>query len=108
MSRAPDRKRQGAVAKGVFLGFFLTEYVLSLRKIRWTFLSNLKGREVAELIVTLISLGYHRRITNHHHHYHNDEEDLTDIFSNYNNFKTKIRRVFGILNEESTVKRIIQ
>ena len=56
------------MAKGVFLGFFLTEYVLSLRKIRWTFLSNLKGREVVELIVTLISLGKHRRITNHYHY----------------------------------------
>ena len=40
--------------------------------------------------------------------FYNDEEDLTEIFSNYNNFKTEIRRVFGILNEESTAKRMIQ
>ena len=40
--------------------------------------------------------------------FHNDEEDPTDIFSDYNNFKTEIRRVFGISNEESTVKRMIQ
>ena len=40
--------------------------------------------------------------------FYNDEEDPTDIFSNYNNFKTEIRRIFGILNEESTAKRIIQ
>ena len=40
--------------------------------------------------------------------FYNDEEDLTDIFSNYNNFKTEIRRVFGISNEESTAKRMIQ
>ena len=40
--------------------------------------------------------------------FYNDEEDLTEIFSDYNNFKTEIRRVFGILNEESTTKRIIQ
>ena len=69
VDRAPDRKRQGAVAKGVFLGFFLTEYVLSLQKIRWTSPSNLKGREVVELVVTLISLGQHRRIINYYHYY---------------------------------------
>ena len=39
--------------------------------------------------------------------FYDDKEDTNDIFSDYNNFKTEIRRVFRILNEESTAERIV-
>ena len=39
--------------------------------------------------------------------FYNNKEDIDDIFSNYSDFNTKIRRVFRISNKESTAERII-
>ena len=39
--------------------------------------------------------------------FYNDKEDTDDIFEDYNNFKTEIRRVFGISNEELTAERMV-
>ena len=40
--------------------------------------------------------------------YLDDDEDIDDIFSDYDNFKKEIRRIFGIFNEEQTAERNIQ
>ena len=40
--------------------------------------------------------------------YLDDDENIDDIFSNYDNFKKEIRRIFDIFNEEQTVERNIQ
>ena len=40
--------------------------------------------------------------------YLDDEENEDDIFSNFDNFKKKIRRIFDIFNEKQTVERNIQ
>ena len=38
----------------------------------------------------------------------NNKRDSTRIFSNYDNFKRKIRIMFEIINEVVTFKRIVQ
>ena len=40
--------------------------------------------------------------------YLDDEKNENDIFSNFDNFKKKIRRIFDIFNEKQTVERNIQ
>ena len=40
--------------------------------------------------------------------YLDDGEDIDDIFSDYDNFKKEIRRIFGTSNEEQTAERNIQ
>ena len=37
-----------------------------------------------------------------------DHEDEDEIFGNFNNFKTEIKRIFGISNEKATAVRVIQ
>jgi len=38
----------------------------------------------------------------------NEEDDIIQLFENYDQFKTRLRQVFGISNEASTASRIIQ
>ena len=40
--------------------------------------------------------------------YLDDDENIDDIFSNYDNFKKEIRRIFDIFNEKQTIERNIQ
>ena len=40
--------------------------------------------------------------------YFDDEKNENDIFSNFDNFKKKIRRIFDIFNEKQTIERNIQ
>ena len=40
--------------------------------------------------------------------YLDDEKNENDIFSNFDNFKKKIRRIFDIFNEKQTIERNIQ
>ena len=58
-------------------------------------------------VITFIKGRAERWIKPKLYSFYNDKEDTDDIFGDYNNFKTEIRRIFRISNEESIAERMV-